>query len=61
MKTPTKTTVYRFIEKRDGSYCLVMLQEVATGDLLWNPTFTSLKTARQWCLDNDHGFLDPDE
>lgn len=59
MKTPTKTTVYRFIESRDGSYW--MLQEVATSSLLWDLTFTSLQAARQWCLDNDHGFLDPDE
>lgn len=58
METSTKTKVYRFVVSRDGSYWMVM--EVATSSLVSDLTFSSLGDARQWCLDNGHGFLDYD-
>lgn len=62
METSEKVRVYRFREGRDGygnTYC-VLLPVADYGDE-YDLIFKSLNQARQWCLDNGHGFLDPDE
>ena len=71
METSANVKVYRFIYSPDGR-CAEMtagswaLQDTETGELLTYNTlgpvrYHSLDQARQWCLDQGHGFLDPDE
>jgi|APGre2960657404_1045060.scaffolds.fasta_scaffold00215_42 hypothetical protein len=70
METSAKVKVYRFIYSPDGR-CAEMtsgswaLQDTKTGELLTYNTlgpvrFFSLENAREWCLEQGHGFLDPD-